>query len=87
MHTHQSAWPLVFSYVVLQPAGISFMKHIKAIRDPSTLAILYEDGAACLGMYVYMCMYVYMYAYMFSNVTMHLRQISKRLLSLPMCCT
>jgi hypothetical protein len=33
----------------LQPAGVSFMKHIKAIRDPSTLAILYEDGAACLG--------------------------------------
>ena len=54
---------LVFSFVVdgyilsktlresLQdkPAHISWWKHLSNIRDPATLAILLEDGAACLG--------------------------------------
>ena len=32
-----------------QPKGVSFYKHLGKIRDPATLAILLEDGAACLG--------------------------------------
>lgn len=32
-----------------QPKGVSFYKHLTTIRDPATLAILLEDGAACLG--------------------------------------
>ncbi|CAB9524161.1 Zinc transporter 9 [Seminavis robusta] len=29
--------------------GTSFWSHVKAMRDPATLAILLEDGAACFG--------------------------------------
>eukprot|EP00977_Amphora_coffeiformis_P006160 scaffold1328_cov162-Amphora_coffeaeformis.AAC.23 len=32
-----------------QPKGKSFYQHLWNIRDPATLAILLEDGAACLG--------------------------------------
>ncbi|GKY97398.1 hypothetical protein MPSEU_000698300 [Mayamaea pseudoterrestris] len=32
-----------------QPAGVSYWKHIQNIRDPATMAVLLEDGAACLG--------------------------------------
>lgn len=32
-----------------QPKGVSFYKHLTNLRDPATLAILLEDGAACLG--------------------------------------
>jgi len=32
-----------------RPPGISLWKHVWALRDPATLAILLEDGAACLG--------------------------------------
>jgi solute carrier family 30 (zinc transporter), member 9 len=32
-----------------KPPGISYWKHVSNIRDPATLAILLEDGAACLG--------------------------------------
>ena len=32
-----------------KPDGISFFKHVSNLRDPATLAILLEDGAACLG--------------------------------------
>lgn len=48
----------VDGYVLLQtvketyetkPDGISYWKHIGNIRDPATLAVLLEDGAACLG--------------------------------------
>eukprot|EP00978_Attheya_sp_CCMP212_P048379 scaffold512540_cov59-Attheya_sp.AAC.1 len=31
------------------PEGRSFWKHVSQLRDPATLAILLEDGAACLG--------------------------------------
>jgi solute carrier family 30 (zinc transporter), member 9 len=29
--------------------GVSYWKHVMNIRDPATLAVLLEDGAACLG--------------------------------------
>lgn len=32
-----------------QPKGKPLLSHIRNIRDPATLAILLEDGAACLG--------------------------------------
>ena len=32
-----------------KPDGVSYWKHIMTIRDPATLAVLLEDGAACLG--------------------------------------
>jgi len=32
-----------------RPATTSYYKHLANIRDPATLAILLEDGAACLG--------------------------------------
>ncbi len=32
-----------------KPEGISLWKHVWGLRDPATLAILLEDGAACLG--------------------------------------
>ena len=32
-----------------QPPGLSFWKHLSNIREPATLAVLLEDGAACLG--------------------------------------
>jgi zinc transporter 9 len=32
-----------------KPAGVPFWKHFNNLRDPATLAILLEDGAACLG--------------------------------------
>jgi len=31
------------------PKGSSFLEHLKSMRDPATLAILLEDGAACFG--------------------------------------
>ena len=35
-----------------QPANMGFWKHLSNIRDPATLAILLEDGAACLGVVI-----------------------------------
>ncbi|CAM9657221.1 unnamed protein product [Hapterophycus canaliculatus] len=32
-----------------KPKNVSFKKHLKSLRDPTTLAVLLEDGAACLG--------------------------------------
>lgn len=32
-----------------KPNGVSYFQHIMKIRDPATLAVLLEDGAACLG--------------------------------------
>lgn len=32
-----------------KPKHVSFYEHLKTMRDPATLAILLEDGAACLG--------------------------------------
>lgn len=32
-----------------KPDGVSFWTHLTNVRDPATLAILLEDGAACLG--------------------------------------
>lgn len=32
-----------------KPEGVSYWTHVKNIRDPATLAVLLEDGAACLG--------------------------------------
>lgn len=34
---------------VNQPKGVSFWGHVWNIRDPALMAILLEDGAACLG--------------------------------------
>jgi zinc transporter 9 len=35
-----------------RPNGVSFWQHVKKIRDPATLAVLLEDGAACLGIVI-----------------------------------
>lgn len=35
-----------------QPPNRTFWKHLMKIRDPATLAILLEDGAACLGVVI-----------------------------------
>ena len=32
-----------------KPSGVTYWKHIMRLRDPATLAVLLEDGAACLG--------------------------------------
>ena len=32
-----------------KPAGVSYLSHLQKIRDPAILAVLLEDGAACLG--------------------------------------
>jgi solute carrier family 30 (zinc transporter), member 9 len=32
-----------------KPEGLSYWKHLATIRDPATLAVLLEDGAACIG--------------------------------------
>jgi zinc transporter 9 len=32
-----------------KPKGVTYWAHLKSIRDPATLAVLLEDGAACLG--------------------------------------
>jgi zinc transporter 9 len=32
-----------------QPKGVSYWKHLQNIRDPAVMAVLLEDGAACLG--------------------------------------
>jgi solute carrier family 30 (zinc transporter), member 9 len=32
-----------------KPEGTSYWNHVMTIRDPATLAVLLEDGAACLG--------------------------------------
>lgn len=32
-----------------QPPGISYWSHLQRIRDPAIMAVLLEDGAACLG--------------------------------------
>ena len=32
-----------------KPKHLSFWKHVNSLRDPATLAVLLEDGAACLG--------------------------------------
>jgi zinc transporter 9 len=36
-----------------KPKGMSYLKHLGNIRDPALLAVLLEDGAACLG--IIMC--------------------------------
>lgn len=35
-----------------KPKGVSYWKHAMNIRDPATLAVLLEDGAACLGIVI-----------------------------------
>lgn len=35
-----------------KPKNMSFFRYLQRVRDPTTLAILYEDGAACLGVMV-----------------------------------
>ena len=35
--------------------GESLLAHLKKIRDPTTLAVLMEDGAACLGVAIAVC--------------------------------
>ncbi|GMH54476.1 hypothetical protein TL16_g01681 [Triparma laevis f. inornata] len=35
-----------------KPKEVGYFKHIMAIRDPATLAILLEDGAACTGVLI-----------------------------------
>ena len=35
-----------------QPASSTLWSHIKKIRDPTTLAVLMEDSAACTGILV-----------------------------------
>lgn len=49
---------LVDGYVLLQtvkslhrskPKNISFIQHVQCLRDPTTLAVLMEDSAACVG--------------------------------------
>jgi solute carrier family 30 (zinc transporter), member 9 len=35
-----------------KPPNVSFWKHVSNIRDPATLAILLEDGAACMGIVI-----------------------------------
>mmetsp|Transcript_24432 Transcript_24432/g.34097 ORF Transcript_24432/g.34097 Transcript_24432/m.34097 type:complete len:674 (-) Transcript_24432:22-2043(-) len=34
------------------PENVSFWSHVQKIRDPATLAVLLEDGAACLGVVI-----------------------------------
>mmetsp|Transcript_18189 Transcript_18189/g.25633 ORF Transcript_18189/g.25633 Transcript_18189/m.25633 type:complete len:688 (+) Transcript_18189:84-2147(+) len=34
------------------PENMSFWSHVQKIRDPATLAVLLEDGAACLGVVI-----------------------------------
>jgi len=35
-----------------RPKGVSMAKYISKLRDPATLAVLLEDGAACLGILI-----------------------------------
>ena len=35
-----------------KPANVSFYRHVKAIRDPATVAVLLEDAAACTGVVI-----------------------------------
>ena len=35
-----------------KPAHISFLKYCRTLRDPTTAAVLLEDGAACCGVLV-----------------------------------
>jgi zinc transporter 9 len=32
-----------------KPAGVTFLQYVRNLRDPTTAAVLMEDGAACLG--------------------------------------
>src|SRR5690554_2349436 len=32
-----------------KPPNMTFIQHFRKIRDPTTLAVFMEDGAACLG--------------------------------------
>lgn len=32
-----------------QPAHLTFLEHVRRLRDPTTLAVLLEDSGACLG--------------------------------------
>lgn len=32
-----------------KPEGVPYLTHLRTLRDPATLAVLLEDGAACLG--------------------------------------
>ncbi|CAM9889355.1 unnamed protein product, partial [Ascophyllum nodosum] len=52
---------LIDGYVLVQalqgmyaskPEGTSFIKHLRKTRDPTTLAVLLEDSAACLGVVI-----------------------------------
>ncbi|GMH48586.1 hypothetical protein TrVE_jg14470 [Triparma verrucosa] len=35
-----------------KPSDVTYFQHMKSIRDPATLAVLLEDGAACTGVLV-----------------------------------
>jgi zinc transporter 9 len=35
-----------------QPPGISFFKHLRSVRDPTTQAVFMEDAADCIGVVV-----------------------------------
>ncbi|GMI12382.1 hypothetical protein TrRE_jg6710, partial [Triparma retinervis] len=47
----------VFSKVVRgfyasKPSGVSMLAYLKTVRDPATIAVLLEDGAACTGVLI-----------------------------------
>jgi len=42
----------ISTLVKSKPAHLSFLQHLRKVRDPTTLAVLMEDGAACLGVLV-----------------------------------
>jgi zinc transporter 9 len=39
----------------LKPANMSLMKYIQNLRDPTTVAVILEDSAACLGVGIAVC--------------------------------
>jgi len=43
---------VVQSMYATKPKGMSFSAYLKTIRDPATIAVLLEDGAACTGVLV-----------------------------------
>jgi solute carrier family 30 (zinc transporter), member 9 len=42
-------WKTVSEIQAERPNDVSFWQYVQKIRDPATLAVLLEDGAACLG--------------------------------------
>jgi len=42
----------VMTLLANKPQGMSFRDYLRKVRDPTTLAVLMEDGAACLGVLV-----------------------------------